>query len=157
MKPSPLSRRIRNGSFLMLLIVLGLAAVALPQVYRFGGAIRETLHRNYVSIEAAQHMHSALYAMELAQRDGTLSGRLAPNRESFNHWLDVELHNITEPGEAELAATIERQGRALFSKMASSALRAPPYQEFSALHDRLDQLIDINKAAVFRADSRANH
>ena len=65
----------------MLLIVLGLAAVALPQVYRFGGAIRETLHRNYVSIEAAQHMHSALYAIELAQRDGTLSGRFAQSRE----------------------------------------------------------------------------
>lgn len=156
MKPSPLSRRIRNGSFLMLLIVLGLAAVALPQVYRLGGAIRETLHRNYVSIEAAQHMHSALYAMELAQRDGTLSGRLAPNRESFNHWLDVELHNITEVGEGELAADIQRQSQRLFNEITESGFRSRSDQQFSALHTNLDQLIDINRTAMFRADSRAN-
>lgn len=156
MRPTSLSKRIRNGSFLMLLIVLGLAAVALPQVYRLGGAIRETLHRNYVSIEAAQHMHSALSALELAQRDGTLANRLQPSRETFNHWLDVELHNITEVGEAELAADIERQSQKLFNEIAASGLATRFDQEFSALHERLDQLIEVNKAAMFTADSRAS-
>jgi len=140
----------------MLLVVLGLAAVALPQVYRLGSTIRETLHRNYLSIEAAQHMHSALYTLELGQRDGTLSSRLQPNRESFARWLDIELHNITEAGEAEFAADIERRSRALFAELTGSALRAPSGEEFSALHDRLDRLIEINTAAMFRADSRAN-
>ena len=156
MRPSSLNRRIRNAGFLMLLVVLGLAAVALPQVYRLGSTIRETLQRNYLSIEAAQHMHSALYALELAQRDGTLSSRLQPNRESFARWLDIELHNITEAGEAEFAADIERRSRALFAELTGSALRAPSGEEFSALHDRLDRLIEINTAAMFRADSRAN-
>jgi len=31
----------------MLLIALGLGTVALPQVYRLGGAIRQTLYNNY--------------------------------------------------------------------------------------------------------------
>jgi NtrC-family two-component system sensor histidine kinase KinB len=140
----------------MLLIVLGLAAVALPQVYRLGGAIRETLRRNYVSIEAAQHMHAALYALELAQRDGTLVKRLQPNRESFTQWLEVELHNITEVGEGELAADIERRSHNLFDEIVISGFRSRPDREFSALHDRLDQLIEINKAAMFRADSHAS-
>ena len=60
MKVSPLSSRIRNGTLLMLAIALVLGIIALPKVYRLGGAIRTTLYRNYISIEAAQHMHAAL-------------------------------------------------------------------------------------------------
>ena len=60
MKVPPLSSRIRNGTLLMLAIALVLGVIALPKVYRLGGAIRTTLYRNYISIEAAQHMHAAL-------------------------------------------------------------------------------------------------
>ncbi len=104
MRPPSLSKRIRNGSLLMLLIALGLGTMSLPQVYRLGGAIRETLHNNYISIEAAQHMHTALYALQLAQRDGTLAMALPANRDAFRHWIDVELNHSTEIGEVELAA-----------------------------------------------------
>jgi two-component system, NtrC family, sensor histidine kinase KinB len=155
MSPASLSKRIRNGSLLVLLIALGLGAVALPQVYRLGEAIRETLHNNYISIEAAQHMHNALYALQLAQRDGTLATALPANREAFRHWIGVELNNITETGEAELAADIERRGRRLFDGI--GALSPPQNDgEFSQLHGRLDELIKMNQAAMFRADSRAS-
>src|SRR4029077_20825403 len=155
MSPASLSKRIRNGSLLVLLIALGLGAVALPQVYRLGGAIRQTLYNNYISIEAAQHMHTALYALQLAQRDGTLAAALPANREAFRHWIGVELNNITETGEAELAADIERRGRRLFDGI--GALSPPQNDgEFSQLHGRLDELIKMNQAAMFRADSRAS-
>ena len=156
MSPSSLSKRIRNGSLLMLLIALGLGTLSLPQVYRLGEAIRETLHNNYISIEAAQHMHSALYALQLAQRDGTLAAALPANRDTFRHWIYVELNHITEPGEAELAADIERRGRRLFD--AIGALSSAPRNdgEFAELHGRLNELIKLNQAAMFRADSRAN-
>ncbi len=63
MKAAPLSSRIRNGTLLMLGIALVAGMIALPKVYRLGGAIRTTLYRNYISIEAAQHMHAALDAL----------------------------------------------------------------------------------------------
>src|SRR5579863_1796699 len=114
MKVSPLSSRIRNGTLLMLAIALILGMIALPKVYSLGGAIRTTLYRNYISIEAAQHMTAALDATQLAQSDGTLKQVLAANRNKFMHWIGVELSDITEVGEAELAHDIEQRGRALF-------------------------------------------
>jgi two-component system, NtrC family, sensor histidine kinase KinB len=155
MRPS-LSKRIRNGSLLMLLIALGLGTMSLPRVYRLGGAIRETLHNNYISIEAAQHMHTALYALQLAQRDGTLAMALPANRDAFRHWIDVELNHITEKGEAELAADIERRGRRLFDRFSASAPASQTDQELAELHGRLDELAGMNQAAMFRADSRAS-
>jgi two-component system, NtrC family, sensor histidine kinase KinB len=156
MRPPSLSKRIRNGSLLMLLIALGLGAVALPRVYRLGGAIRQTLYNNYISIEAAQHMHTALYALQLAQRDGTLGAALPANRDAFRHWIDVELNHITEAGEAELAADIERRGRRLLDRFSASAPASQTDQEFAELHSRLDELAGMNQAAMFRADSRAS-
>ena len=156
MSPSSLTKRIRNGGLLMLLIALGLGTMSLPQVYRLGGAIRETLHNNYISIEAAQHMHTALYALQLAQRDGTLAAALPANRDAFRHWIDVELNHITEAGEAELAADIERRGRRLFDRFSASAPASQTDQELAELHGRLDELAGMNQAAMFRADSRAS-
>jgi two-component system, NtrC family, sensor histidine kinase KinB len=156
MRPPSLSKRIRNGSLLMLLIALGLGTMSLPRVYRLGGAIRETLHNNYISIEAAQHMHTALYALQLAQREGTLAMALPANRDAFRHWIDVELNHITEKGEAELAADIERRGRRLFDRFSASALGSQTDQELAELHGRLDELAGMNQAAMFRADSRAS-
>lgn len=156
MSPSSLSKRIRNGGLLMLLIALGLGAVALPQVYRLGGAIRETLHNNYISIEAAQHMHAALYALQLAQRDGTLAKALPANRDAFHHWIDAELNHSTEAGEAELGTDIERRGRRLFDQFSASAPASQTDREVAELHRRLDELTGMNQAAMFKADSRAS-
>jgi len=70
MKPPSLRNRIRNGTLAMLLIALTLVALALPEVHRLGGAIGRTLYRNYLSIEASQHMHQALWNLQLAARTG---------------------------------------------------------------------------------------
>jgi two-component system, NtrC family, sensor histidine kinase KinB len=156
MTPSSLSKRIRNGGLLMLFIALALGTVSLPQVYRLGGAIRQTLYNNYISIEAAQHMHTALHALQLAQRDGELAKALPANRDAFRHWIDVELNHITEAGEKELATDIESRGRRLFDHFSASAPTSQTDHEFAELHAGLDELIKINQAAMFRADSRAS-
>lgn len=155
MKPPSLRTRIRNGTLLMLAIALAWGAFAVPTVHRLGGAIRETLYRNYTSIEASQHMHAALYAVEIAQLRGTLAAILAPNRERFNHWIGVELGDITEAGEADLATDIQSRGRRIFDELASSDAGRPSREEFHDLHRHIDQLTEMNKAAMFRADSRA--
>jgi two-component system, NtrC family, sensor histidine kinase KinB len=154
MSPPSLRTRIRNGVLLMLAMALALGALAVPTVHRLGRAIRETLYRNYTSIEASQHMHAALYNLQLAEANGTLNTALGPDREIFTHWINIELNDITEVGEAELASDIERRGRRIFDQVAGHSAQGPSAQEFDQLHQRIDQLIEINKVAMFRADSR---
>jgi NtrC-family two-component system sensor histidine kinase KinB len=150
-----LRSRILRGTLVMLAIAVAFGALALPGVYRLGGGIRETLYRNYVSIEAARHMHDALDALQLATRDGTVNNVLPASRGTFMHWIDVEEHDITEVGEAELAAKIDRAGRKLLDDLAANpAVRQD--DEFEALDGQLDTLVEINRVAMFRADSRAS-
>jgi NtrC-family two-component system sensor histidine kinase KinB len=138
----------------MLAIALALGAFAVPTVHRLGRAIRETLYRNYTSIEASQHMQTTLYDVELARANGMLSTALAPNRDTFTHWINVELSDITEAGEAELASDIQRRGHRIFDELARGGATAPTREEFEQLHGRIGQLVAMNKAAMFRADSR---
>ncbi len=140
----------------MLAVALVLGGLALPGIQRLGGAIRETLHRNYVSIEAAQHMHRALWTLQLAEDDGTLASALKPNWEEFAHWIDVEEHDITETGEAQLARDIDERGRKLFAELVNPAQRGSHDAEFATLHSRLRDLVKLNSDAMFRADGRAS-
>ena len=152
---SSLRSRIRNSTLLLLALVIVLGAYALPRLGRLGGAIRETLYRNYISIEAGQHMHAALRTLELAERDGKAREALPAGRDGFMHWMDIERHDITEAGEPQLANDIEAHGRKLFDEIANSSPGTRHDQEFDQLHARIDDLIALNKAAMFRADSRA--
>jgi NtrC-family two-component system sensor histidine kinase KinB len=156
MKPPSLRTRIRNGTLLMLTIALALGALAVPAVHRLGGAIRTTLMDNYLSIEASQHMHAALYAVQLAQANGTVNTALRSNQDLFDHWISAELGDITETGEGPLARKIQRDGDRIFDELKGTNGSKPDAKEFAALHQLLDQLIQMNKAAMFRADSRAS-
>jgi two-component system, NtrC family, sensor histidine kinase KinB len=156
MSSPSLRRRIRNGSLLLLLIVIGIAAIALPKVYRLGHAIRTTVYGNYASIEAAHHMHRALDALQFAQQQGALAAALPVHRDTFRYWIQEEFEHTVEVGEAELAADIERRGNRLFQEIAASPLNSAIAVQFSELHSRLDELIRMNRAAMFRADSGAS-
>jgi len=155
MNTPSLRHRIRNGTLLLLVLVVLLGAYTLPRVYSLGGAIRQTLYRNYVSIEAAQHMHAALTRLELAERDGRAKDELPAARAVFMRWMDTEDHDYTEVGEPELAHTIRASGDKLFSEIAAAPPTARHDAEFNALHANLDALIAMNRAAMFRADSRS--
>ncbi|HEY2526078.1 MAG TPA: ATP-binding protein [Candidatus Binataceae bacterium] len=155
MSTPSLRTRIRNVSLLLVVLIIGLGLYALPRVYRLGGSISETLHRNYISIEAAQHMHQALWDLQMAERDGNARARLAGSRDTFMHWMDVEDHDFTEVGEPELAHDIESRGHRLFDEVATAPPQARHDQEFDELHARLNDLIAMNQAAMWRANSRA--
>src|ERR1700683_4353183 len=152
---SSLRSRIRNGTLLLLALMVLLSAYALPRLYSLGGAIRETLYRNYISIEVGQHMHAVLRDLQLAERDGQAREALPAARETFTHWMDIEKNDITEVGEPQLAIDIERRGHALFDEIANSPPTSRHDAEFNQLNARIDDLIALNKAAMFRADSRA--
>jgi two-component system, NtrC family, sensor histidine kinase KinB len=153
--PLSLRNRIRNGSLGMLVVALMLGALALPEVHQLGGSIREALYRNYVSIDAAQHMHAALWRVELAMRDGDAAAVLPASRHEFLHYIDIEEHDVTEAGEKQLAADIDRRAQQLLVEVATAPSGKVPGQEFVQLHQGLDELIAINRDAMFRADSRS--
>ncbi len=155
MNAPSLQRRIRNGTLLMLALVVLLGLYTLPRVYRLGGAIRQTLYQNYVSIEAAQNMHAALNTLQVAEHDGKAKDVLPSARHDFLQWADVENHDFTEVGEPELAADITRRANKLFDDVAKAQPGVYQDREFAELHGRLDDLIAMNKAAMFRADSRS--
>jgi NtrC-family two-component system sensor histidine kinase KinB len=155
MSAPSLQRRIRNGTLLMLALVVLLGLYTLPRLYALGGAIRATLYRNYVSIEAAQHMHADLTQLQVADHDGRAKSILPELRQDFTKWVNVENHDFTEQGEPELAADIRGRSEKLFNDIATSPPGSNHDREFAELHGRLDDLIAMNKAAMFRADSRS--
>jgi two-component system, NtrC family, sensor histidine kinase KinB len=155
MTPPSLRARIRNASLLLVVIAIGLGLYALPRVYRLGTSIRETLHRNYVSIDVAHHLHATLRVLQLAERDGHARDALAGTRATFDRWMNIEDHDFTERGEPELARDIEHRGQRLFDEIAAAPPNVRHDREFDELHARLNDLIAMNEAAMWRADSRA--
>jgi NtrC-family two-component system sensor histidine kinase KinB len=155
MSAPSLQRRIRDGTLLTLALVVLLGIFTLPRLFQLGGAIRATLYRNYVSIEAAQHMHASLNTLQVAEHDGRTKDVLPESRKTFAKWFEVENHDFTEVGEPELAADIQRRGEKLFDEVAAEPSGTTHDREFTELHARLDDLIAMNKAAMFRADSRS--
>jgi two-component system, NtrC family, sensor histidine kinase KinB len=155
MSTPSLRTRIRNVSLLLVVLVIGLGVYALPRVYQLGTSIRDTLYRNYISIEAAQHMQDALRVLQLAERDGHGRDALPSSRATFMHWMDIEDHDFTEVGEPELAHDIQGRGQRLFDEIAAAPPQARHDSEFDELNARLNDLIAMNQAAMWRADSRA--
>src|ERR1700690_3304693 len=149
---SSLRSRIRNGTLLLLALVILLGAYALPRLGSLGGAIRETLYRNYISIEVGQHQHEVLRTLERADRDGKARDALPAARDTFLHWMDIEQHDITEAGEPQIANDINARAKHLFEEIANEPPGARHDNEFDELHARIDDLIALNKAAMFRAD-----
>jgi len=155
MNAPSMQRQIRNGTLLMLALVVLLGLYTLPRVYALGGAIRATLYRNYISIEAAQNMHAALTTLQVAEHDGKAKDVLPGARQNFMQWIDVEDHDFTEVGEPELAGDITKRANQLFAEVAAAPPGTLHDREFAELNGRLDDLIAMNKAAMFRADSRS--
>ncbi len=156
MSAPSLRTRIRNGTLIMLALIVLLGVYTLPRLYSLGTAIRNTLYRNYLSIESAQHMYAAENRLELAERDGKAQQELPDSRGEFMHWMNIEDHDFTEVGEPELARDIESRANKLFGEIAAASPGTRHDAEFDALHARLNDLIEMNRAAMFRADSRSS-
>src|SRR5215469_16064886 len=118
MSAPSLRTRIRNGTLIMLALIVLLGIYTLPRLYSLGTAIRNTLYRNYLSIESAKHMHAALSRLELAERDGKAQQQLPRDRDDFMHWMNVENNDFTEVGEPELAHDIQARATKLFGEVA---------------------------------------
>ena len=72
------------------------------------------------------------------------------------HWMDIENHDFTEAGEPELAHDIDGRGQQAVrgNRRRAAAARITTRNSTSCMRGSND-LIAMNKAAMFRADSRA--
>ncbi|HVY62145.1 MAG TPA: ATP-binding protein [Planctomycetota bacterium] len=105
-----------------------------------GSAIERILQENYRSVTAVEDMKEALERQE-SSRDA------ARFRARFERALDVERHNITEPGEADLVRDL------VAAYDAYSA--APDPARFERVKEILDEVLDMNHRAMLAADRRA--
>ncbi|HEV3110679.1 MAG TPA: ATP-binding protein [Candidatus Binataceae bacterium] len=124
-------------------LVMLMGALGVSIAYRLAileRSVNRVLSRNYRSIQAANGM--------LAAMDHLRSGDQTPAqaRTGFDRMLEIERHNLTEPGEGALTDTIARQADEFFAA-APGARRSPLVLERS-----LADLIALNERAMFSAD-----
>ncbi len=154
---------------LMALVMLG----AVANFFRLGASIDHILKDNYQSVVAAQTMKESLERQDSAatfflagQRDiSRLQWR--QNVAVFESALRAEEGNITERGEKPVVLALARDfalykagtGELLGGKLDASAARALYFGRLEPLFRRTKNgaqgILDINQAAILRADARA--
>ena len=97
----------------LLLIVTFIGVQSIDRFNRLGKSIDVILRENYKSVIACQQMKESLERID----SGTLflllgyktqgNELVKKNIRQFTHYLDIELHNLTLPGEAEHAQKLE--------------------------------------------------
>ncbi len=107
-----LNRRLLMGITPVLLIFLGVGLYAIFLFTKLGSAIDVILRENYQSVVASQNMKEATDKMDSGLLL-MLGGEEQKGSELFQHFapvfaknLDIETHNITLPGEGDLAAKL---------------------------------------------------
>jgi NtrC-family two-component system sensor histidine kinase KinB len=160
-------------SYLFLMLVLMLAGAW--GIYHFvvlGRAVDRILRNNYRSILAAENMKEALERQDsaamfhVAGHDQKARAQYLIYADRFRHQYLDAANNITEVGEPEIVADIDRQFRAYtaliqpflargHSPGASASYFAHLEPAFVRLKDRCDDLLHLNQAAMVRANARA--
>ncbi len=122
----------------LLMAILGVSIAARLAILE--RSVNRVLSRNYRSIQAAQGMLAALH--HLRSGDQTAAQAQA----DFERMLEIQRHNLTEPGEGELTESIAHQAAQLF---AAAPARRP---DTTALKHSLADLIALNERGMFSAD-----
>jgi NtrC-family two-component system sensor histidine kinase KinB len=159
------------GGLLALLTLVGVQSTI--WISRLGGSIDVILRENYDSVVACQDMKEALDRMDSgalfalagdAQRGRQLAAANAP---LFAKALDVELRNITLPGEGPAAFRIRDLyasyppllAQALDAERPLAARRAVYFERLLPLFQQIklaaDQVQQMNQSAMVRANARA--
>jgi NtrC-family two-component system sensor histidine kinase KinB len=161
------------ASHLALVVLMALVMVgAVANFFRLGASIDHILRDNYQSVVAAQGMKESLERQDSAatfylagERDRARS-QWKENVALFEKALAAEQANITEEGEKPVAEELNRNF-SLYRKESVALLQTgdegvAKKLYFSRLEPRFlkikslaQQVLDINQAAILRADARA--
>jgi signal transduction histidine kinase len=163
-----------------LLVALSPLLVALLVVVILGSKItselghssRRIANENYASVVAAERMKDAVEEMDrvaslsVARRPPPAPDLSAAARARFQHELEVELNNITEPGEAEKAAALrdtwEEYQRRFdeFSQFEGQGQKERfyfqrLYPELGAVERAAEAILDLNQEAMLAKSAQA--
>ena len=168
-----LNRRLLLGILPILLIFLAVGLYAIFLFSKLGGAIDIILKENYQSVVASQNLKEASGRIDtglvMALSGDEVQGRAMVQKyeDVFQKNLDVELRNITLPGEADLAAKTSqiygtyRAGTAkFFSLGASDPGRRLLYAGqllpvFSDIQGTAGRILEINQQNMVEANNEA--
>lgn len=160
--------------FLVLLMVVIMVG-AIVNFFKLGRSIDRIFKDNYKSVVAAQDMKEALERQDsaatffLANNIEKARKQYQANWPAFEAAYEIEAHNITEPGEQQMANDIGDQftayrhavERLLYANPPMSTEQARAYYfgtlepAFLRLKDRAQDVLNLNQAAILHADARA--
>jgi signal transduction histidine kinase len=168
-----LNRRLLFGLAPLLCLFLAMGLYAIHLFGRLGNAIDVILRENYASVVASQKMQESADQMDTALLY-TLDGETIEGRQLFDQAnpvfeknLDVENHNITLPGEGELAAALTTAhahyldlARQFFALAPGSPARRTLYfDQLRPAHEGINhtatQILDLNQQNMVDANNQA--
>ena len=163
-------------SYLLLALLMALVmGGAVASFFRLGRSIDRILRDNYKSVIAAQNMKETLERQDSAATF-FLAGQVQKARAQYEaNWplfadaYQTEAHNITESGERDIADDIGRQfvayktavRKLLYANPAMPTEQARAYYfgalepAFVRLKQRAQDVLDLNQAAIVRANGAA--
>ena len=159
---------------LMVIVMVG----AIVNFVRLGGSIHRILKDNYASVIVAQDMKETLERQDsaatffLAGNTKKARDQYEENRRKFEQAYQVEAHNITEPGEQQMANDIRDQFAAYTRTIQKLLNSAPPTSKVEAdnysryyfstlepsfvrLKNRAQDVLKLNEEAINRASDHA--
>lgn len=157
--------------FLMVVIMFG----AIVNFVRLGRSVDRILKDNYKSVIAAQNMKETLERQDsaatffLAGKTQRARDQYQDNWPRFRDAYQVEAHNITEPGEQQLADAIGRKFDAYRAALEKLLYADPPMPtaqandyyfhtlepDFARLKQLAQNVLDLNQEAIVHADGQA--
>lgn len=160
-------------SLVLLMVVMMIGAIF--NFVHLGGSIDRILKNNLDSVVAAQDMKEALEREDSAAiffaagQKGQARAQYREYSPVFTDALNREAHNVTEPGEQQAVDDIIAWNAQYVANVRRMLTAAPPYTtpeatryyfstlkpDFMRLHDRAQDILDINERAIRRASNGA--
>ena len=168
-----LNRRLWTGIAPILLILLAVGIYAIFLFHKLGGAIDVILRENYQSVIASQEMGDAMARMDsglllvLNGEEQRGVGLFQANAAVFDRGCALEMHNITLPGEGELATSVHalnarymEAARAFLAlKPSDPARRAIYFSQLQPLFEQVrakaNRILAINQQNMIDANNEA--
>ncbi|HEY6330547.1 MAG TPA: ATP-binding protein [Blastocatellia bacterium] len=171
-----LGRKLALSYGVLIVILLAVSATGVFNFIRLGRAVDVILANNFKSIIAAENMKESLERQDSAAMFH-VAGQVDRSRKQFAHSsqafardLSVAAGNITEPGESEIVSDITSKSHAYAAELqvflnqprtTPAAAQADTYfsqlePDFTALKNRLDDLLRLNQDALVAASARAS-
>lgn len=166
-----LRTKLLLGYSIFVAALLALGGWSAWRMREMSGVTRQILSHNYDSVVAAQDMKESLERQDSAavffllgqqQRAQT---QLQEHRKRFDAAFEKAAHNITEPGEDQLIATIRQNRNEYYKRFdawsASGGGRSENYFQqleplFHQLRARCDELLRLNQTAMLAKSDAAS-